>query len=61
MTELGQPMHVFDADTVQGTIAVRMARAGETLEALDGKTYVLSPDDMVIADEKEVLAIAGVI
>lgn len=61
MTELGQPMHVFDADIIDGTISVRMAKKGEILEALDGKTYILSSDDMVIADEKKILAIAGII
>lgn len=61
MTELGQPMHVFDADTVEWTITVRMAKKWETLEALDGKTYTLSDEDMVIADDNNILAIAGVI
>ena len=61
MTELGQPMHVFDANMVEWSMAVRMAEKWETLEALDGKTYTLSPEDMVIADEKKILAIAGVI
>lgn len=51
MTELGQPMHVYDADTITGKISVRMARAGEVLDALDGKTYTLTDADIVIADE----------
>jgi len=61
MTELGQPMHVFDASMVEWSIAVRMAEKWETLEALDGKIYTLAAEDMVIADEKKILAIAGVI
>ncbi len=61
MTELGQPMHVFDAEMVEGDITVRMAKKWETLDALDGKTYTLTAEDMVIADEKKILAIAGVI
>lgn len=59
--ELGQPMHAFDREKVSGTIVVRMAKAGEKIEALDGKTYELAPTDIVIADSEKVLAIAGVI
>lgn len=60
MTELGQPMHVFDADTVQGTITLRMAKKGEKFTGLDGKEYSLSSDDLIIVDEKQILALAGV-
>lgn len=60
MTECAQPMHVFDADKIEGGIIVRQAHKGETLEALDGKTYTFEESDLVIADEKKVLAIAGV-
>lgn len=38
-----------------------MAKKGETLDALDGKTYTLSEEDIVIADDKKILAIAGII
>ncbi len=61
MTELGQPMHAFDAEKVEGTVSVRLARQGEKLLALDGKEYALTVEDLVIADEKKILAIAGVI
>ena len=61
MTEYGQPMHAFDADKVEGKIIVREAIDGEKLLALDGKEYALTSKDLVIADEKKVLAIAGVI
>lgn len=61
MTELGQPMHVFDADMITGTIIVREARVGEELLALDGKKYLLTEKDTVIADEEKVLSIAGII
>lgn len=61
MTELGQPMHAFDADKVVGIVRVRLAMAGESLLALDGKKYALTTEDLVIADEEKVLAIAGVI
>ncbi len=61
MTELGQPMHAFDAEKVTGDITVRQARDGETLLALDSKEYTLSSKDIVIADSEKVLAIAGII
>lgn len=61
MTEIGQPMHVFDADTIKWSITLRMAKSGESLEALDGKIYGLSDKDLVIADEEKILALAGII
>lgn len=60
MMETGQPLHAFDAAKVQGTITVRRARDGETLLALDGVTYKLTSDHLVIADEVKPLALAGV-
>ncbi len=60
MTEIGQPMHAFDADKIVGGIVVRQARAGETIEALDGRTYTLTSEDMVIADHERPIAIAGI-
>lgn len=61
MTELGQPMHAFDAEKVVGDVTVRQARDGETVLALDSKEYTLSAKDVVIADSEKVLAVAGVI
>lgn len=60
MTEIGQPMHVFDADTIVGSITLRMAKKGESFTGLDDKTYILTPDDLIIVDEKQILALAGV-
>ena len=60
MLEYGQPMHAFDAKKVSGKIIVRHAALGEKLLALDGIEYKLTPDDVVIADEKKVLSIAGI-
>ncbi len=60
MLELGQPLHAFDLAKVQGRVQVRRAGAGESLVALDGKTYALSPEQLVIADEARALAIAGI-
>ena len=60
MLELGQPTHAFDADKLKGKIHVRLARAGEKFLALDGKTYSLTPHDLVIADDERAVGIAGV-
>jgi len=60
MMEFGQPMHAFDAAKIEGKIIVRAAKNGEKLVALDGGTYELNEDDLVIADEKKALSIAGV-
>ncbi len=60
MTELGQPMHAFDAEKVKGKIIVRRAKKGEKIKALDEKTYQLDENMLVIADEKAPIAIAGV-
>ncbi|KQP75140.1 phenylalanine--tRNA ligase subunit beta [Methylobacterium sp. Leaf113] len=57
----GRPLHVFDAAKVAGGLMVRRARDGETLKALDGKTYALSEDTVVIADDNGVESIAGII
>lgn len=61
LTEFGQPMHVFDADKVQGGITVRLAKTGEKLLALNNQTYELHEEDMIIADENGPIALAGVI
>ena len=55
-----RPLHVFDADKLRGTVHARMARAGETLLALDGKTYELDDTIPVIADDSGPLGIAGI-
>ena len=60
MTEIGQPMHVFDADIIVGNITLRMAKKGEMFTGLDGKEYALTPEDLVIVDEKQMLALAGI-
>src|SRR5690606_10371106 len=56
----GRPLHVFDAAKVAGQLAVRRARSGERILALDGREYVLGPDNCVIADENGVESIAGI-
>jgi phenylalanyl-tRNA synthetase beta chain len=57
----GRPLHVFDADKVHGDIHARLARPGETMEALDGKTYTLDETMTVIADDNGPESIGGVI
>jgi len=60
MLELGQPTHAFDADKLKDGINVRLARDGEKFLALDGKTYSLKPDNLVVADQERAVGIAGV-
>jgi phenylalanyl-tRNA synthetase beta chain len=60
MFDIGNPMHAFDADKVVGKITVRNATESETLTILGGREVELSIDDLVIADDEGVLAIAGI-
>ena len=67
MLDMGQPLHAFDADKVQGGIVVRLAKAGETIELLPEKNSPntsrvvnLEVNDLVIADDAGPIAIAGV-
>lgn len=56
----GRPLHVFDARKVAGNLVVRRAKAGETVLALDGREYTLTPEMCVIADDNGIESIAGV-
>ena len=60
MLELGQPLHAFDRDNLQGGITVRLAREAERLTLLDGQEVALRPETLVIADERGPLAMAGI-
>ncbi len=60
LIELGQPLHAFDADKLHGGITVRWAKADEELDLLNGQTINLNNDFLVVSDEKQALALAGI-
>src|SRR5690606_30749313 len=60
MLELGQPMHAFDRDLLQGPVGVRRARAGERLTLLDGREVALDGEFLAITDADRPVALAGV-
>ncbi|MGD0682693.1 MAG: phenylalanine--tRNA ligase subunit beta [Terracidiphilus sp.] len=57
---MGQPTHVFDLDKLEGGIVVRRAKKGERLKTLDGVERVLDAEDLVVADHKKAVGLAGV-
>jgi phenylalanyl-tRNA synthetase beta chain len=59
--DLGRPLHVFDVAKLKGGVLTLRRGAGETLRALNGKDYVVDPEDCAICDEAGVQSIAGVI
>ena len=59
--DLGRPLHVFDADRVQGGVLRFRPGAGESFRALNGRDYTADPADCVIADAAGVQSLAGVI
>jgi len=61
MLKWGHPLHAFDRDKIKGDIFVRRAREGEKLFCLDNKGRILSPQNLVIADQEKVIALAGII
>ncbi len=60
LLELGHPMHAFDADKLQGTVTARFASEGEKLTLLDDRDVVLGSETLLIADEAQALAMAGI-
>ncbi len=60
MLEIGQPMHAFDLDKLQGAIQVRVSVEGEKVELLDGREVTLDGDTTVIADDSGPIGIAGI-
>jgi len=61
MLMTGQPIHFFDADKIEGDVIVRNAKEGEAFLDLFGATHLLKETDIVIADKKKILALAGVV
>jgi len=60
MLELGQPMHAFDAQRLNGDITVRLAKQDEKLVLLDGQEVTVKTNTLVIADDSAALALAGI-
>ncbi len=60
MLELGQPMHAYDLDKLNGTVHARMARQDEQLTLLDGEVVTLDDDVLVIADDTGAVGMAGI-
>ena len=60
MLELGQPLHAFDLERLEGGIRVRRARAGESMTLLDERAIELRPSTLVIADHARAVALAGI-
>ncbi|MER7835797.1 phenylalanine--tRNA ligase subunit beta [Streptomyces sp. NPDC096040] len=60
MMELGQPLHAYDRNLVQGTIGVRRAAEGEKIVTLDGVERKLHAEDLVITDDRGPVGLAGV-
>jgi phenylalanyl-tRNA synthetase beta chain len=60
MLEMGQPLHAFDRDKISGDVHVRAAYPGEKIVTLDGVERTLQTDTLLIADDQQPLAVAGV-
>ena len=60
LLELGQPLHAFDADKLTGGVTVRYAKAEESLTLLNNDVIKLDTQALIIADDKQALALAGV-
>ncbi len=58
--DLCRPLHVFDADKLKGNITVRTAKKGETLEALNDKTYTLDDGMIAVCDDSGVIGLGGI-
>ncbi len=61
MFDLNRPLHAYDLDKIKNSITVRNSKKGETLKALDNKTYVLKKNMCVISDDEGALGLGGII
>ena len=59
MLELGQPLHAFDKEKISGSLKIRRAGKDKTLKTLDGQVRQLNAEDLLVADDKQALALAG--
>lgn len=59
MLELGQPLHAFDADKIVGTLSIKRAGSSSAFMTLDGQERTLHPDDLMVWDDEQPLALAG--
>jgi len=59
MLELGQPLHAFDKAKISGGLTIRRAGKGQPFTTLDGQVRQLDPDDLMVCDDKQPLALAG--
>ena len=60
MLKWGNPLHVFDYDKIEGDVYIRRAKEGESFIGIDEKTRILCKSNLVIADDKKVIALAGI-
>ncbi len=61
MIDIGQPMHAYDADKLDGEVFIRMAKNKEIIKALDDNNYKLNQENVVISDKREIISLAGII
>lgn len=61
LLEMGQPLHAFDKETIEGkTLYIKLAKDGDSFNALDGSIHILNEGDITICDEKGIIALGGV-
>ena len=61
MIDIGQPMHAYDADKINGEITIRQVKDKEIMMALDGNEYQLNSENTVVSDSSQIMALAGII
>ena len=59
--DFNRPLHIFDADKVNGNINLSLSKGGEKFKALDGENYKLSKGVLIISDDEEIISLGGVI